>query len=339
MHDKAALSKRPETGTCCFKVKSTENGHEAPEYIYNLLEQHSRSVDEEKLAPKIYKKEPPPLPDAVPKAPHKTMGLPGNFCSNNKDKLLQKGKFTLKHSMKPYVDQDCVKKQVVEAGKAFEKLKLEHPEGRIKDSCCAGVKPRLPVTQKYSLPVECEEVPNRTNWIERNAISAITQRPGNMVANLGKRMFVDRSKGDKQALVSNKTHSGLEKRFVYKPTYGKVPEYLKQRKEVLLASKEQYSHYLNEKALQNTDYMLTENERDELLKELKNAWDSYNAKYLGLSSNERSGKQRTYKQYLEAQLKKLEDDIKMIESHQYIFVEADKSLGVGAATVANDILI
>nr|CDS26343.1 enkurin TRPC channel interacting protein [Hymenolepis microstoma] len=340
MHDKAGLSRPPEKGTCCFRIKPTGKDHQAPEYIYNLLFQHSKSVKPEKLASTMFRKDPPPLSDAVPKASHKTMGLPGSFCFNNKDKLLQKKPFILKHSKKLYVDQDCVKMQVKETAKAFEKLKLEQPEGRIRDACCAGVKPRLPVTQKYSQRVECIEVPYRTNWIERNAISNITRKPGERVSDLGRKIFVDRNKGDRQAIVSTKTHSGLEKRFVYKPTYGKVPEYLKRRKEILKASREQYSHYLNEKALQNTEYMLTEAERDELLKDLKNAWDSYNAKFLLLSSNESTGKKQACKEYLENQLKSLEADIKMIEAHKYIFVEADKSPGAdAAAATANEIPI
>ncbi|VDN96649.1 unnamed protein product [Rodentolepis nana] len=342
MHDKAGLSKPPEPGTCCFRIKPAGNGHEAPEYIYNLLFQHSKPVKPEKLASTMFKKDPPPLPDAVPKASHKTMGLPGSFClNNNKDKHLQKQPFILKHSKKLYVDQDCVKMQIKATAKAFEELKLSQPEGRIKDACCAGLKPRLPVTQKYSQRVECLEVPNRTNWIERNAISNITRKPGERVSDQGRKVFVDRNKGDKQAIVSTKTHSGLEKRFVYKPTYGKVPEYLKRRKEILKASREQYSHYFNEKALQNAEYMLTEAERDELLKDLKNAWDSYNAKFLLFKGDECSGKKKACKEYLENQLKSLEGDIKMIKSHQYIFVEADKTPGIDASAVvaANEIPI
>lgn len=334
MYDKAALNNQPELGTCCIK-ESTKNSFQAREYIYNLLAQQTSPLNNQKRLPKIHRKDPPPLPDAVPKAAHKTMGPPTHPHAELTEPP-QKLPFKLKHWRNPYFEKNCMKKHIKEASKAFEKLKLEQPTGRIKDACCAGVRPPIPVIQKHPGPVQFERFPSRTNWIERNAIRAITEKPGYRVPNSGKKMIVDTSKGDKQALVSSKTHSGLEKRYVYKPAYGKVPEYLKRRAEAISATREQYSHYLNERALQKTDYMLTEAERTELLNGLKTAWDKYNAKYLALSASSINGKQLGYKVYLENQLTSLEKDIEMVETHSYIFVDADKRPGVGAAAVAND---
>ncbi|KAM7533752.1 hypothetical protein Aperf_G00000107938 [Anoplocephala perfoliata] len=335
MYDKAALNNQPELGTCRIN-ESTKSGLQAREYIYNLLAQQTGPLNNQKRLPKIRRKDPPPLPDAVPKAPHKTMGPP-THPHDELNELPQKMPFKLKHWRNPYIQKSCMKKHVEEAAKAFEKLKLEHPTGRIKDACCTGVRPPIPVTQRYPRPVHCKGFPNRTNWIERNAIKAITEKPGYRVPNSGKKVIVDTCKGDKQALVSSKTHSGLEKRYIYKPAYGKVPNYLKRRAEAISATRKLYSHYLNETALQKTDYMLTEAERTELLNGLKTAWDKYNAKYLTLSASSNNGKQLAYKVYLENQLTSLEKDIEMIETHSYIFIDADKRPGVGAAAVVNDV--
>lgn len=338
MYDKEALQRPPPPGTCCGRIESTKGAVQTREYIYNLLAQQTSALNTQKRLPRIRPRRasPPPLPDAVPKAPCKTMGPPPHPHPEVIE-LPQKMPFKSKHWRTPFMDRGCVKEKVRLDKIAFEKLKLENPTGRIKDACCAGVRPPIPPNPRGE-PIQCRELPNRTNWIERNAIRAITSKPGYRIPNADRKMVVDTRKGDKQALVSSKTHSGLEKRYVYKPTFGKVPKYLIKRAEAIADTREAYSHYLNEKELQRTDYMLTEKEREELLNGLKTAWDKYNAKYLGLSVSRSGVKQKFYRDYLEKQLASLERDIEMIESHQFIFVDADKTPGVGGA-VTTDIQV
>lgn len=222
---------------------------------------------------------------------------------------------------------------------AFEKLKAEHPTGRIKGGCCAGVKPPVPSTQGLDDEFDADGIPrrckkanhdfHRTNWIERNAIFAMSRKPGFRQNHPGHRIQVDQRNGHTMALNSAKTHSGLEKRFICKPTYGKVPKYLKIRQDAIEETRELYARYLNEKALQQTDYLLTEEQRDELLSGLKAAWDRYNACFLRLSQSSTTLKTRAYKLYLEDRLQNLENDILLIQSHPYIFIDADKRMGVG----------
>ncbi|VDM16995.1 unnamed protein product [Hydatigera taeniaeformis] len=338
MYNKEALQRHPTPDTCCVRDESTKGAVQTREYIYNLLAQQTSAVNSQKRLPRIRPRRtsPPPLPDAVPKAPHKTMGPPPH-PHPEAIQPPQKAPFKPKHWRTPFMDRQCVKEKVKLDKIAFEKLKLDKPTGRVKDACCAGVRPPIP-PNPHGESIQCRELPNRTNWIERNAIKAITSKPGYRVFNADRKMIVDTRRGDKQALVSSKTHSGLEKRYVYKPTFGRVPRYLRQRAEAIADTRAAYSHYLNEKELQRTDYMLTEKERQDLLNGLKTAWDEYNAKYLGLSVSRSGAKQKSYGDFLEKQLASLERDIEMIESHPYIFIDADKTPGVGGA-VTNDIQV
>ncbi|VDD75798.1 unnamed protein product [Mesocestoides corti] len=337
MNNKEKAKSSAASGSCCAQLIPNKEVVGTREYIYNLLGQKVSPLNPQKKLPRI-RKPPPPLPDAVPKAPHQSMGPPA--CPQPKKyQLPEKYPFKKKHWRTPFIEKKCMAKKVKLASIAFEKLKLEKPVGRIKDNCCAGVKAPVPRFKRLGreldengIPLFCKkDTVYRTNWIERNAIEAITCKPGARLAHPGHRYMVDTRYGEAHALDSNKTHSGLEKCFVYKPAYGKVPKYLKLRAEAIKKTRETYSHYLNEKALQSSDYMLTEKERQDLLNGLKTAWDQYNAKYLGLSSSSTTLKNKTYKQYLEKQLGSLEKDIELVETHPYIFVEADKTPGVGGA--------
>ncbi len=336
MFEKETVDQPPNVGTCCVRGGPEKGIVGTREYIYNLLAQPVSQVNPQKRLPRIRIKA-PPLPDEVTREPCKTMGPPVH-PHPEKIECPQKFKFKRKHWRTPFMERKCVEQQVRLATEAFEKLKMECPNGRIKGGCCAGTKPPVPTTGglRYELdadgvPLRCKKMHNtgRTNWIERNAIQAITCKPGGRMAHPGHRYQVDTRNGDSQALDSNKTHSGLEKRYVYKPAYGKVPRYIKVRAEAIRETRDLFSHYLNEKAMQCTDHMLTEKERQDLLTGLKLAWDRYNAKYLGLSASSTTLKNKTYKQYLEKQLSGLERDIQLIESHPYIFIDANKKPGVG----------
>ncbi|VDL93819.1 unnamed protein product [Schistocephalus solidus] len=327
-------------GTCCAKLLPGEVPYGPREYIYNLLPQPPCQLNPQKKLPRI-RRQPPPLPDVVPKVPMKTMGPPSHPHLNF-PKPPNKFPFQTKHWRTPFIEKKCMQEKVALATRAFEKLKAEHPTGRIKDACCAGTKPPVPTTQglgdEYDangIPARCLKTKqdiNRTNWIERNAIRAITSKPGYRAEHPEHRVQVYTRHGDKMYLDNKKTHSGLEKLFVYKPAYGKVPKYIKIRAKAIKETRELYSHYLNEKSLQGTDYLLTEEERKDLLFGLKAAWDRYNASYLRLSSSSTTLKSKAYKVYLEKQLDCLEKDIQLVQSHPYIFVEADKEPGVGSRT-------
>ena len=96
------------------------------EYIYNLLPQQTCPLNAQKRLPKIRRRKtpPPPLPDAVPKASHKTMGPP----PHPHHEIIQppdKIPFKPKHWRTPYMDQKCIAEKVKVATAEFEKLKVE----------------------------------------------------------------------------------------------------------------------------------------------------------------------------------------------------------------------
>lgn len=342
MPDKSHVQEPPKVGTCCALINPEKVQVGPREYIYNLLPPTLSQVPPQKIPPLVRRRDPPPLPDAVPKAPHQSMGPPLH-PHPKKYELPEKYPFNKKHWRTPFIERKCLAEKVRLATNAFEKLKTERPTGRVKDACCAGSKAPVPTTRglRYNLdadgiPQRCKGYSNihRTNWIERNAIEAITCKPGTRQAHPQYRFQVDMRNGEARAIDSSKTHSGMEKRYVYKPAYGKVPKYLKLRAAAIEETRELYSRYLNEKALQCTDHMLSEKERLDLLNGLKAAWDRYNAIYLGLSASSTTLKNKTYKEYLERQLESLEKDIEQISSHPFIFIDADKKPGVGGEVTA-----
>lgn len=159
-----------------------------------------------------------------------------------------------------------------------------------------GTLPKLDVTANSK----------KKNYIQLNAIAAITQKPGNR----GKE----------------------EIRFMERPGYGKVPDYLDKVKREIVAEKEYIKNELEKRREQNdSSYggmtqtrLLKDDERENLLDNLKAKWEVVNKAYQGMTHitvMDTMGKIRRKEDY-ENQLQQLEKAIEKM-SKQYVFVEGN----------------
>ena len=146
--------------------------------------------------------------------------------------------------------------------------------------------------------------------------------------------------------------SGLVPKYTKKKKYGKLPSYICIRKEQRAAAFQDYQNWIYEREqLQQSLRILSEAERMELVeglgqnlknqslfflifpqvfvskrnfnlkKGLKKNWEESNVRYQGLSVITDTAPKKKRKQKIEAEMKQLERDIDMIESHKYIYVE------------------
>ncbi|CAH8657414.1 unnamed protein product [Dicrocoelium dendriticum] len=301
------------------------------EYIYNLVPQtRTDEGTRYKCLPKI-RIDKAKLGVPPKKYPMKTFGPPPH------DQPLpvvypNKRTYMKKHCKKPYVK--LMNHSIADCRRIAEKRIRQNEDGSAgsKTESLADPKPILP-NIKQTKPIDgANEVPirclkrerNAVNWITRNAISAITSKPGFRVPPGDTRRIVDTRKGDRQQLKSNRTVSGLEPLYVYKPGFGEVPACIVKWKNALRETRDLLSKYVNEKEIQGTDYLLTPEQRENLLNGLKAAWDKYNRKFLGLASINDTLKGKAYREYLQNQLDSLKADIDLVEGHQFLFVEAPK---------------
>ncbi len=109
---------------------------------------------------------------------------------------------------------------------------------------------------------------------------------------------------------------GPEPRYVDKPDYGKVPEYLKDIKDIIEEEKAVIEEYLRDSkpVLTAEGYCedLAEADRVALIKKLKRKWAYLNAQYQNiLGAESRSKKQQ--KEKFERQLTEVENDIKLLQ--------------------------
>lgn len=101
-----------------------------------------------------------------------------------------------------------------------------------------------------------------------------------------------------------------------------MPNYICIRKEQRAQAFQEYQQWIYEReALRQTVRLLTEAERMDLVAGLKKNWEESNVRYQGLSVITDTAPKKKRKQKIEAEMKQLERDIDMIESHKHIYVE------------------
>ncbi|KAF7257856.1 hypothetical protein EG68_05909 [Paragonimus skrjabini miyazakii] len=314
------------------------------EYIYNLVPlSKPKVISKFTCLPKI-RAIPKKQNNLLKRESMKTMGPP------HLDQLSpiiypDKRPYTLKQSKKPYVKlvnhtvQDCLKAAKKQAAEA------EGHGQPARSSCLTSPKAPLPslqgtrqIGEVKDVPVKCvkREV-NNVNWITRNAIVAITSKPGYRFPPINRRQIVDTRKGDKFHLKSQRTSSGVEPMYVYKHGLGEVPGYILKWNKMMKKTQGLLTMYINEKEVQSTDFFLTEEQREKLLNGLKAAWDRYNRRYLGLASINDTLKGKAYKAYLEHQLDMLKADIELVEGHRFLFVESPRNPEAAARSVSESI--
>jgi len=158
-------------------------------------------------------------------------------------------------------------------------------------------------TKKPSIPAPTLPTINnkKKNFIQQNALAAITQEPGNRPV--------------------------AERRYVDKPVYGSVPKYLQTVKQEIHAEREYINAAMDQERQghemgQSTMKLLPENERMRLLENLKKKWEAVNKQYQGMTHNivlDTIGKIRRKEEY-EGQLQTLEKSIEKL-SKKFVFVQ------------------
>lgn len=109
--------------------------------------------------------------------------------------------------------------------------------------------------------------------------------------------------------------------YLQKADYGQVPQYLGRVKDQIqqeykmIEEMQQSNHPQNE----NNIAMITEDEREALLKGLKDSWEKVNKEYQTLSFTLDTPAKKQRKEQYEARLEEIENDIKKL-SKKFIFV-------------------
>lgn len=102
--------------------------------------------------------------------------------------------------------------------------------------------------------------------------------------------------------------------------FGEVPIYLTKRKEEVKRAQEEYDHYIAEHFKRGALRQLTEDERKAILDGLKANWEDIQDQYQSLSVVTDTYPKKQRKERMEAQMKQLERDIELIESHKIIYI-------------------
>ncbi|VDO09251.1 unnamed protein product [Rodentolepis nana] len=176
------------------------------------------------------------------------------------------------------------------------------------ENMCPGKKPPLPDFRKIK---SCEKLA-RCNIVSRNKLSALLLEPKKPQP-----FIVDTRKGHKYNLVG----SGLTKFYVLKEDFGKIPDYIQQRKKEKLDNDRLYAEYLQEVAMHQQKPRLSDEEREHLLANLKQRHAKIYKDFLCLSVIIDTLHKRQRKAYLEKELNDIERDIRTVEDNQFIFVE------------------
>lgn len=130
--------------------------------------------------------------------------------------------------------------------------------------------------------------------------------------------YVDTCRGDFHELKT----SGLTPVYVKRPTFGRVPKYLKKRiKELQMDEEIARQKEINQQPLCR---YVTQNERDDVLNGLRYNWNDLQRKYQSLSIITDTLTKKMRKLTIESQLKQLEKDILLIEQNPHIYVYTDE---------------
>lgn len=153
----------------------------------------------------------------------------------------------------------------------------------------------------------------RTNkdFITENAVQNIMSVPKKPVKN-----YVDTRRGDKHSLIP----SGLEPVYLNKKNYGEVPEYINQRREEIEKAQDEYNAYVSEHFRRGAMNQLSNEDRQSLIDGLKDNWEQLHKDYLQLSVVIDTVPKKQHKERLEAEMKQLERDVELLESHQVIYI-------------------
>lgn len=134
------------------------------------------------------------------------------------------------------------------------------------------------------------------------------------------RKYVDTKGGDKHTLEP----SGLKLRYVFKKDFGTAPKYLKRREEEQKFTKEERDRQAQEAIDSQKAKQVSEEERQELLKGLKENWAALNKAYSAQSLCIDNLPKQFRKESLERQMAALEKDIDLIERNRIILIASPR---------------
>ncbi|GAB6030528.1 hypothetical protein CHUAL_007393 [Chamberlinius hualienensis] len=149
------------------------------------------------------------------------------------------------------------------------------------------------------------KIARKTNFVHGNIWDAI-----NSVAQTAPTMRVDTRYGAKQLL----KNSGLQRQFAVTKDYGKVPLYLIKRKHEHKIEQKNHKSYIAAKQQQSVKNRISDEERLDILKGLKDNWNILNRQYLSISLTVDTYHKKMRKNVLETRMKQLENDMQIFEN-------------------------
>ncbi|XP_053686786.1 enkurin [Sabethes cyaneus] len=206
----------------------------------------------------------------------------------------------------------------------YAKIPLQKPNEFLKKNCgiryratksapvrlCADHKP--PVPKKEDLTTN-QQLMKCVDFKVENVKKVVASSPKKM-----RPRYADTRKGDFHDLEK----SGLMPVYKCQPKYGKVPKYLERRKKDLEAQKQRMAEKMGEQVPDG--FLVSQEERLELLKGLKQNWENLQKEYQSLPLLIDTVPKMIRKAKLEKNLKELEKDILRVESCPYIFVHDEQ---------------
>lgn len=235
-------------------------------------------------------------------------------------------KYTSIHHDKVVKDVKAVKKDQATFGPVTtplsapnEFLKKTNHESLIPAKAERKEGQRINQERKQKLPKEQGKIvlSNNQDFIKKNAIETITSIPKKPL-----NITCDTRHGKKQLL----DESGLVVKYSLKKDYGKLPDYVQQKNLHMQQEKEAYENYkaeiLRSKALEQ----ISDADKEATLKSLKDKWNDLHEEFQGLSVVTDTLSKKHRKERLEGEMLGIENDIKILERHDKIFLTSPKQV-------------
>ena len=170
-----------------------------------------------------------------------------------------------------------------------------------------GHKPRVPKASEK--PVM--NLKSKKDFVKANALFVIKSP-----AKKPTPRYVDAADGTTRDLEP----SGLHPKFIAKSDFGKVPQYLEQRKVAQLRDEEAYKEYIQQRFQRGALQQISAEEHADTLEKLKENWEELYIQYQGLSVTTDTTPKKLRKEKIESDLKQLERDIEALEKHSVLYV-------------------
>jgi len=116
------------------------------------------------------------------------------------------------------------------------------------------------------------------------------------------------------------THTGHLNSLSFSQDYGRNPDYLEKRKLDTYKARDEYDSYVAEHFRKGAMRKLSQEEREQLLAGLKKNWEQVQHDFLMLSVIVDTPGKMTYKEKMELELKQLEKDVELIETHKTVYI-------------------